>query len=140
MTYLAEMRGFIYNKSMLPQQFRLKHFRDFDTLYKEGQFAGADIVTMKYWKIDMTRFPNREYKAGDLRIAFTVSTKVSKGAVKRNKLKRQMREVLRLLLQQNKVQPGFLIVFMAKKEMLDQPYEKIEQSMMYLLKRARLLR
>lgn len=140
MTYLAEMRGFIYNTRMLPQQFRLKHFRDFDTLYKEGQFAGADIVTMKYWKIDITRFPNRAYKTDDLRIAFTVSTKVNKSAVKRNKLKRQMREVMRLLLQKNNIQPGFLIVFMAKKEMFDQSYEKIEQSVMYLLKRARLLR
>lgn len=125
---------------MLPADRRLKHFRDFDTLYKEGQFAGADIVTMKYWKIDTERFPKREYKKDDLRIAFTVSTKVSKSAVKRNRLKRQMREVIRLLLKEEKIQPGFLIVFMAKKEMLDQPYEKIEQSMVYLLKRVRLLR
>lgn len=125
---------------MLPQQYRLKHFRDFDTLYKEGQFAGADVVTVKYWKIDTTRFPKREYKADDLKIGFVVGTKVHKSAVKRNRLKRQMREVVRLLLLEEKIQPGFLVVFMAKKEMLEQSYDKIEQSMVYLLKRARLLR
>lgn len=125
---------------MLLQENRLRHFRDFDTLYKEGQFAGADIVTMKYWKIDPERFPRREYKKDDLKIAFTVSTKVSKSAVKRNRLKRQMREVMRLLLKEGKISPGFLVVFMAKKEMLDQPYEKIEQSLVYLLKRTRLLK
>ncbi len=140
MTYLAEMRGFIYNKGMIPQHHRLKHFRDFDTVYKEGQFAGADMVTVKYWKINTERFPHRLYKADDLKIAFTVSTKVSKSAVKRNRLKRQMREVVRLLLLENKIQPGFLVVFMAKKEMLDQSYEKIEGNLVYLFKRMRVLK
>lgn len=125
---------------MLNQKNRLKHFRDFDTVYKLGQFAGADIVTMKFWKINPAQFPKREYTTDDLKIAFVVGTKVHKSAVKRNRLKRQMREVVRLLLQENKIQPGYLIVFMAKKDMLEQSYDKIEQTLVYLLKRAKLLK
>jgi ribonuclease P protein component len=125
---------------MLSQQFRLKHFRDFDTLYKEGRFVGADLLTMKFWKIDITRFPKRAYRADDLKIGFVVGTKVHKSAVKRNRLKRQMREMVRLLLKDEKILLGHLIVFMAKKEMLEQSYEKIEQNIVFLLKRSRLLR
>jgi ribonuclease P protein component len=113
--------------------------KDFDNLFKVGRFVGGDLAMMKVWKINEEKFPNREYKKDDLKIAFVVSTKVHKSAVKRNRLKRQMREVVRLLIKDNKVKSGFMVAIMAKKEMLGKEYSDIEKSLTQLLERAKLI-
>ena len=75
----------------------------------------------------------------DLKIGFVVGLKVSKSAVKRNRLKRQMREVVRLLLQENKIRRGSMMLFIAKKEMLQKEYQEIEKNIIQALLNARVL-
>lgn len=124
---------------MLQQENRLRRMKDFDILYKEGRFVGGALVTMKYWKVDPEKYPKRGYKADDLKIGVVVSVKVSKHAVKRNRAKRQMREVIRLLLKDQKIKTGYHIAIMAKQEILTAEYADIERSMKNVLQRGGLL-
>lgn len=124
---------------MLSQEFRLKRKRDFEIILEQGKFVGGALATLKYWKVNLEQFPKRGYAVDDLKIGFVVSLKVSKKAVVRNRLKRQMREVVRLLMKDKKISAGYLFVFFAKKEMIDQTFESITKDLHSLLRRARLM-
>ncbi|PIR04564.1 MAG: ribonuclease P protein component [Candidatus Magasanikbacteria bacterium CG11_big_fil_rev_8_21_14_0_20_39_34] len=125
---------------MLPKEFRLKHMKDFKILFDEGHFVGGKVVNMKIWPIQPEKYPRRNYTKDTLLIGFVVSTKVSKSAVKRNRGKRQMREVVRLLLKDHKLKKGFIITLMAKNEILHSEYAEIEKSILDILKRGRVLK
>lgn len=124
---------------MIPRQYRLKHMKDFEILFKEGRFVGDEFVTAKVWKIDPDKYPRRNYGIDDLKIGFVVSVKVSKSAVKRNRIKRKMREAVRLLLKENKLKPGFMMAIMAKPNALGIEYAEIEKSVVDILRRAMVL-
>lgn len=124
---------------MLHRQFRLKHDRDFNTLFTDGQFVGAPLLTLKLWQIDPSKYPRRNYTLENLKIGFVVSTKVSKSAVVRNRLKRQMREVVRLLLKDGLVKAGYMLAFIAKAEMIGREYKEIERDIINVLRRASIL-
>lgn len=70
------------------------------------------------------------------RFGIVVGKKTHKKAVVRNKVKRRMREVARL----KAIEPGWDIVFIARKGSTEADYSKIEGAMLELLKRAGLLR
>lgn len=123
---------------MLPQKNRLRHLRDFDSLLKQGKFVSGTLVTAKVWLIDPLKYPRRAYTKDDLKIAVVVSMKVSKSAVVRNRVKRQLREVVRLLLKEDKVRHGFLISIMAKGDIVGKEYADIEKSILELFRRGQL--
>ena len=120
---------------MLQKENRLTKDRDFTAVFKEGQFGGAKFLTIKVWKIEPEKYPRRKYQTTDLKIGFLVSKKVDKRAVMRNRTKRKMREVVRLLLLDNKIKPGFLIAVVAKPEVMVAEYADIERDIIFLLKR-----
>ena len=70
------------------------------------------------------------------RFGFVVSKRLGK-AVRRNKIKRQMREIVRLEMSQ--IKPGFDLVFIARVPSSKATYLEISQSINTLLKRADLL-
>ncbi len=113
--------------------------KDFDILFDEGCFVGGQYVTMKIWKIDQEKYPRREYSAEDLKIGFVVSKKVHKSAVKRNTLKRKMREVVRLMMKDQQLNSGFLIALMAKPAMFGAPFEEIQADVERLFQKAKIL-
>lgn len=125
---------------MIPKANRLKRKRDFEILFEQGRFVGDSLVTAKVWKIDPTAYPKRGYTVDDLKIGFVVPKKVSKSAVKRNRLKRQMREVVRLMIKEEKLHVGFMLSIIGKPAMLDASYTDIEKSITQLLQKARVLR
>lgn len=129
----------LYLKHMIPAHNRLKHMKDFEILYKEGRFVGTDLVSAKIWKVEPEKYPRRNYSVDDLKIGFVVSLKVSKKAVERNQLKRQMREVVRLLLKEDRIRSGHFIAFMASPKMIGKDYTEIEQNVVYVLRKARVL-
>ncbi len=124
---------------MLQQENRLTKKRDIEITFEEGRFVAGNFVNLKVWKIDPEKYGKRGYTGDELQFAFVVGVKIDKRAVVRNRLKRQMREVVRLLLKENKIQSGFFVMVMAKKEMIGVEYSKIEQDITAALRRSRLL-
>jgi len=123
---------------MIPQDYRLKKMKDFEILFKEGRFFDGGIFTAKVWKIDEKKYPRRKYLEDDLKIGLVVGLKVSKSAVKRNRLKRQMREVVRLELKDGKLKKGFMLAIIAKPSALGKDYAEIEKGITEIFRKAKL--
>ncbi len=124
---------------MLPRENRLKLDRDFKILFTEGKFVSGSLMNAQIWKINPKKYPKRNYSLEDLKIGFVVSKKLSKSAVIRNKIKRQMREIVRLILKKTKLKKGYFLLILAKKEILEANYLEIEKSLEQLLKKVKLL-
>lgn len=124
---------------MIPKQFRLKHDKDFEVLFKEGRFVRGEYVSVKVWQIDTEAYPRRMYTEDTLRIGFVVSKKVEKRAVGRNKIKRRMREVVRLSMKQQEWNRGYLVSFMAGPKSVEASYQDLEQDMLNIARRAKLI-
>jgi ribonuclease P protein component len=112
---------------MLQRANRLGSEKDIARLFSKGKFASSRFLTAK-------AVPNGTQ---DSRYAFVVGVKVSKRAVERNKVRRRMREIVRLHI--GRIKPGFDIAFIAKKEALSATYKEIEQDMATAVDRIGLL-
>lgn len=113
---------------MLPKENRLKKTRDFDAIFKKGQFFGTKFINFKYINNNLPH----------TRVGFVVGTKVSKLATRRNTLKRRMREVVRLNM--DKIKAGFDISIIAKPGATDLGYEEIERNILFALRKMGLLK
>lgn len=112
---------------MLPKPHRLTKEKDFEKVYKKGKFFAQNFL--------MCRILKNSFKIS--RFGIVIGTKVSKKATKRNKVKRRLREAIRLKL--NKIKKGFDILIMVKPEIVDKDYHEIDKVLISLLKKARLL-
>lgn len=84
---------------MLSKEFRLTKKKEIEEIYRKGKFKRKDALAIKYLK--------KNQKEG-IKIAIVVSLKAEKKAVKRNKLKRHLREIIKKNLP--KMQPGYVLV------------------------------
>ena len=75
---------------MLKKTNRLTKTKDIDRVFKEGKSFFGRTVGFKIANNDL----------GSIRINFIVSTKISKKAVVRNKIKRQLREIFKAEMQE----------------------------------------
>ena len=112
---------------MLTKSNRLKNDRDFQKIFKSGRFVSGPFITLKLApnKLPVNRF------------AFVVGVKVSKRAVKRNLLRRRMREITRKLLPA--LRGNFDVVMMAKPEALKTDFQQLESELRRSLTKAGLL-
>ena len=94
-------------------------------VYTKGSSWMSNLVVMKALsnKLSLSRY------------GLSVSKRVGK-AVTRNRVKRLLREVLRL----TPLEPGWDIIFIARSGAASASYAEIEKSVVSLLSRARLLR
>ena len=110
---------------MLPKEYRLKKKSAFTATYKSGKSFHRNGITMFCGKKKQDMLP---CKAG-----FVVSKKIHKRAVKRNRIKRLLRESFRSFIPING--QNFFFVFIPKvKE--DYSLEEIKSNMSYLLKKG----
>lgn len=103
---------------------RLSSRGDFSRLFSKGRAVHAAGVTLK------TITNGRE----SCRVGFVVSTKVSKKAVVRNRLRRRLREAVRAHL--GKIKPGYDLVFITRPEMREATFAEVTQAVAYLLTKA----
>lgn len=94
---------------------------------QKGFFARSSILSIKTVKNNL----------GASRFGFVVSAKVSKKAVERNKIKRQLRDIVRK--NKDDVKIGFDVVIIAPPALKGVKYQKIKEDLMSLFKKLKLL-
>ena len=115
---------------MLPKQYRLKKNSAFTATYKVKNSTHKGGVTLFAGIAKKEDYPT---KAG-----FVVSKRVHKRAVKRNRLKRLMRESYRILLKENNLgnsQKYVSLVFVGSEHALGKSFKQIKSSIQKLLER-----
>ncbi|MEA5601760.1 ribonuclease P protein component [Nostoc sp. UHCC 0252] len=106
----------------LPKANRLKSRKDFQAVFREGIRRNGSYLTLRALKplltksslgaaIQTTQASDSVYIAST-RIGISISTKVSKRAVVRNRIKRQITSALYNILP--KLSPGWRLVFIVK--------------------------
>lgn len=130
---------------MLQPPYRLAKKRDFDLLLKHGRWVKETDLSLKYLNLSqiIDLFPKKENPEDfqkQLKLAFSVGLKVSKSAVERNRLRRQLREVVRLLLKEGRLKTGFYVMLIPDKTLLEADYEKIKDKVSVVLQRSGILK
>jgi len=113
---------------MLPELNRLRLRKDFEVVKTKGKnFQGGLFGLLVY--------PTRGKTS---RFGFIISTKISPRATQRNRVRRQLREVVRKLLPQ--LAGGFDVVFLGKRALLGQDLTKVKTETEKLFSKAGLLK
>lgn len=113
---------------MLPKQYRLKNRSAFKATYKVKNSSHTGGVTLFAGILKREDYPTR--------VGFVVSKKVHKRAVKRNRLKRLMRESYRILLKEEALgnsQKYMSLVFVGTEKALGKSFFDIKSSMKKML-------
>lgn len=112
---------------MLPKRYRITKEKDFKKINTTGRsFFSSDF-----------RLRSLVNKTEISRFAIVVSTKVSKKATLRNRLRRQVGEIIRD--NQKKVKQGVDVVISANSKALKKDYQQLEKGVLSLLNKAKLL-
>ncbi len=98
---------------MLSFKNRLKKRNDFSAVLEKGRTAYSDIVVMRFL----------ENNLNETRFGFIVSKKISKKSVTRNKIKRRLREQVRIRIL--KIKKGLDIVIIAKRKIIEKDSKEI---------------
>ena len=108
------------------RKYRLRRNSDFQQVRQNGKFYASPLMVLAFLRneLDHSRF------------GFVVSKRLG-NAVKRNKIKRQIREATRLQLPQ--IESGVDLVIIARQPIREASYQEIEQTLLYLLKKSKLL-
>lgn len=112
---------------MLQRAFRLRRASDFNKVYKFGKKSSAANF---YIKARRTNLPIS-------RLAVVVTKKVSKKATLRNKIKRQISEIVRTNWQQ--ISPGFDIIIMVTNDITSHDSVQNKTDILEALKRLGIL-
>lgn len=99
---------------------RLKKRREFVKVAKEGSYASSATLVVQCLMCDLPS--SREFR---LRVGFTASRRVG-NAVKRNKAKRRMREIIHLWRKEAGTLPSCDLVMIAKPSLATAPFKKIQ--------------
>lgn len=111
---------------MLPKEYRLKKKSAFNATYKSGVVFHKGGITVFCGKKKTADFPTR--------VGFVVSKKIHKRAVKRNRIRRLMRESLRLYIKDKIFSPKYMsLVFTGSTKLLGQSFKEVNNSMLKLL-------
>ena len=112
---------------MLAKQHRLTKERDFKKVNASGQSFFSSLFKLKHVanNLEVSRF------------GIVTSAKLSKKAVVRNRIRRQVSEILRL--NSNQIVSGQDVVVWVKVSALGKDYQEVEEKLLALLNKAKLL-
>lgn len=116
---------------MLKRENRLKSKQSFSATYRNSNSVSNDLIILYAGKV-------KQDKNCPTRVGFVVSKKIHKRAVKRNRIKRLIRENIRLMLKEknfemlNKFQS---LIFFAKNEILEKDFQEIRNTILILLEK-----
>ena len=111
---------------MLPKEYRLKKRTAFNATYKTNKAIHKDGITMFIGKEKHNEYPTK--------IGFVVSKKFHKRAVKRNRIKRLMRESYRLLIKDGCVSDKYIsLIFVASGKLLGKNFNEVDNTMRKLV-------
>ena len=96
----------------LPKAYRLKSRQDFQAVFREGIRRHSSHFTLRALKPALSPETSSPTALPATKTGIAISTKVSKRAVVRNKIKRQMTAALHQLLP--KLAPGWRLVLIVK--------------------------
>lgn len=113
---------------MLSQKYRLTKEKDFKKIRSFGRSFFTPCFRLRHMNTD----------AELSRFAIIVSTKTSKKATVRNRVKRQIREIIRL--NRTKIRDGHDIVISVNSKALNKSYQEIEKEILSVFKKAKLLK
>lgn len=111
---------------LLPKKFRLRKNIDFRKTYKRGKSLATRNLVMYIKKNNLK----------DSRIGFSISKKIGKAHI-RNKLKRQLREIIRKKIPL--IKKGYDIIFIARQGIKFSSFKDMEKDIMFLLKKGKIL-
>lgn len=112
----------------MERKLRLRRREDFNVIYRYGRsFANSQFVV--YWR-------NRAL-SGSFRMGVSASSKLG-GAVVRNRLRRMVKEIVRLNAGKMQINIDFILI--VRKPALSLPYKEMESSIMHVLRKAGLLK
>jgi len=135
----------------LPKANRLKHRQEFNALFRKGIRCTTIHLTMRAKKQSVNPMSGKQPSSGlvfpnptspperreNTRIGISVSQKVSKKAVVRNRIKRQLKAAFRQLLP--RIANGWLLVVVVKPEAIECDYQQFLQELEQLLVEAEVL-
>jgi len=111
---------------MLPKDYRLKKRTAFAATYRTGKTLHKDGITVFIGKEKSNEFPTR--------VGFVVSKKIHKRAVKRNRIKRLMRESYRLLIKEGAVSDKYIsLIFIASSKLLNMNFKEVDNAIRKLV-------
>jgi len=113
---------------MLSSKYRLTKAKDFKKVNAFGRSLFCRFFRVKYLANNLALS----------RIAIVTSTKISKKATVRNRVRRKLREIIRLNLA--KIKPGYDIVIFAQISALAKNYQELQQELFTLLNKAKLIK
>jgi ribonuclease P protein component len=125
---------------MLPPANRLKHRKDFSAVYRKGMrrnSAHLSLRALRKPKSVESAKPTAEKSLQPTRTGISISLKVSKRAVVRNRIKRQIRAALRQLLPRIKM--GWDLIIVVRSNAQECNYAEILQELEQLLVEAEVL-
>ena len=118
----------------LPQIHRLKHWRDFRVVYQQAIRRHSEHLVLRALS---TRTVGEQSQINPSRIGISIGKKVSKKAVIRNRIKRQIHGAILQLLP--RILDGWQIVIVVKPTAVECKYDHFLRELEELLKKTKII-
>lgn len=111
----------------MEKKYRLRRNIEFKNVYNHGK---------NYWNRNLVLYIKKN-GLEETRVGYTITKKIG-NAVVRNKIRRRMQEIYRLNF--SRVKDGYDLIFICKKNTVDLSYKELENSMIHIMKIAKVLK